>query len=258
MMDPLATQIIDIIYAAAIKIKEQLRTKKLVVSTKSSRTDFVTNLDTQIQAFIIDEFMKLQRGYKVLAEEGSLNELNELTGKVLIIDPIDGTNNMILEKENFCIMVALYEEGKGKYGFIYDVMADELLWGGPQTGVYYNEHKINAAVNLPLSEGLVGFNSAIYRRNAYRAHQIGDEALGVRMTGCAGKELMNLALGKRVAYISNLQPWDYAAGKVILETLGMKVTNIYGNELKFKDRELFIAASSLAHERILAIIDTIN
>lgn len=257
-MDELATKVIDIIYAAAIKIKEQLKTKKLVVSTKSSRTDFVTNLDTQIQGFIIDEFMKVNRGYQVLAEEGSYNTLNELTGKVLIIDPIDGTNNLILERQNFCIMVALYENGEGKYGFIYDVMADNLLWGGPEVGVHYNEGKIRSVPNLPLSEGLVGFNSAIYRRNAYRAHQIGDESLGVRMSGCAGYELMNLALGRRVAYISNLQPWDYAAGKVILETLGLKVTNIYGNALKLKDRELFIAATPLAHERILELIDSIK
>ena len=65
---------------------------------------------------------------------------------------------------------------------------------------------------------------------------------------------MNLALGNRVAYISNLQPWDYAAGKIILETLGLRVTNIYGNDLKFNERELFIAATTLAHQRILEIM----
>jgi myo-inositol-1(or 4)-monophosphatase len=44
--------------------------------------------------------------------------------------------NFVLEKENFCIMVAVYEEGQGRFGFVYNVMKDEFLWGGPEIGVF--------------------------------------------------------------------------------------------------------------------------
>lgn len=253
-METFSTKIVDIIYAAAIKIKEQVTKKRLIVSTKSSRSDFVTNVDTQIQDFIMEELLRVERGIKFLAEENNLSSLPDFSGKVAIIDPIDGTNNMVLENKNFCIMVAIYDNHEGKLGYIYDVMADNLLWGGPDVGIHFNDKKLKRTNNVELSEGLVGFNSAIYRRNAFHAHKIGDESLGIRMTGCAGLELMNLALGNRVAYISNLQPWDYAAGKIILETLGLRVTNIYGNDLKFNERELFIAATPLAHQRILEIM----
>ena len=46
--------------------------------------------------------------------------------------------NFVLEKENFCIMIAVYEEGQGRFGFVYNVMKNEFLWGGPEIGVFCN------------------------------------------------------------------------------------------------------------------------
>ena len=71
-----------------------------------------------------------------MAEEEGYNQLADLDGRVFIIDPIDGTLNFVIEGENFCIMLAVYESGVGKLGFIYDVMRNELFWGGKGIGVY--------------------------------------------------------------------------------------------------------------------------
>ncbi len=71
-----------------------------------------------------------------MAEEEGCNQLSDLDGRVFIIDPIDGTLNFVIEGENFCIMLAVYESGVGKLGFIYDVMRNELFWGGKGIGVY--------------------------------------------------------------------------------------------------------------------------
>ena len=81
-METLSTKIVDIIYAAAIKIKEQVTKKRLIVSTKSSRSDFVTNVDTQIQDFIMEELLRVERGIKFLAEENNLSSLPDFSGKV--------------------------------------------------------------------------------------------------------------------------------------------------------------------------------
>src|SRR5699024_10313770 len=108
--------------------------------------------------------------------------------------------------------------------------------------------------DLSLEDGLISFNSKIFRENILKSHELSQRALGIRMTGCAGLEMMDIALGNRVAYISNLQPWDYAAGQIILEALGMKVRTISGKSLSLNGRELMIAATPKAYQEILESI----
>ncbi len=79
-----------------------------------------------------------------------------------IIDPIDGTMNFVMERENFCIMLAVYEDGIGKLGFIYDVMREELYWGGKGLGVYRNNQLLKAPTMKALADGLWGMNAYMH------------------------------------------------------------------------------------------------
>lgn len=123
-------------------LKSALLENQLVVDTKSSRTDLVTNLDKAIQDFLVSKIVTFDSTAKILAEENDRDRLEDVTGRVYIIDPIDGTMNFVLEGENFCIMVAVYEDGKGILGFVYDVMKNEFLWGGPSIGVFRDEERL--------------------------------------------------------------------------------------------------------------------
>lgn len=67
-----------------------------------------------------------------MGEENGQDQTPIDKGRVFVIDPIDGTLNFVMQQENFCIMIAVYEEGVGQLGFIYDVMRDELL-GWPKS-----------------------------------------------------------------------------------------------------------------------------
>lgn len=234
-------------------IKENLNKENLVVETKSGRKDLVTELDKATQDFLIAKIHRFDPEAKILGEENGLDHLADLSGRVFIIDPIDGTMNFVLEKENFCIMIAVYENGKGRFGFIYNVMKDEFLWGGPEIGVFNNDKKINPPKDIPLSEGLVGLNSSMLIHNYHNETQVSDKALGIRMTGCAGVELIALVKGQRAAYLSNLAPWDYAPGGVLLETLGLKMANIHGDKLALDGRELFLAGTPRAFAELVQI-----
>jgi myo-inositol-1(or 4)-monophosphatase len=64
---------------------------------------------------------------------------------------------------------------------------------------------------------------------------------------------MGMALGRRVGYVSNLAPWDYAAGGVLIEALGMKMSHITGRKLKLDGRERFLAGTPSAYEEMLAL-----
>ncbi|WP_207696357.1 myo-inositol-1(or 4)-monophosphatase [Enterococcus sp. DIV0212c] len=243
-----------------IEIKEWLKeaagyikvsfTNEIEISQKSNRKDLVTNIDEETQTFFINKINEHYPGDRILAEEKGFNTIDSLTGRVWIIDPIDGTMNFVMEQENFCIMIAVFEEGVGQLGFIYDVMKDELYWGGKNLGVFLNDQKLKAPKNLSLSEGLLGMNAYMYGENLYSAKEIGHVSMGVRVSGCAGIELIAMLKGNHIGYVSNLSPWDYAAGLVLIEEFGFKYSNIDGSPLGFAKREYFLAATAKAYEEI--------
>ncbi len=234
-------------------IKTALFDDALTVDTKSERKDLVTNVDKIVQTYFAQKILAFDPKAKILGEENGQDHLNKWDGRVFIIDPIDGTMNFVLERENFCIMLAVYEEGQGILGFIYDVIKGQLLWGGRDIGVFLNEERVPQPANVSLKDGLLGMNAAMYARNSHNAQIMGDRAMGVRMSGCAGLELMGMALGRRVGYVSNLAPWDYAAGGVLIEALGMKMSHITGRKLKLDGRERFLAGTPSAYEEMLAL-----
>lgn len=226
-------------------------TNKLTVSQKSNRTDLVTNIDEEIQAFFIKKINQHYSNDRILAEEKGFDTIDSLKGRVWIIDPIDGTMNFVMEQENFCIMIAVYEEEIGQLGFIYDVMKDELYWGGKNQGVFLNEQRLTPPKDVGLSEGLLGMNAYMYGKNIYAAGEIGHASMGIRVSGCAGVELIAMLKGSHIGYISNLSPWDYAAGLVLLNEFGYQYSNIEGKPLAFANREYFLAATPTAYTQIL-------
>lgn len=238
---------------AAELIKSEIAKNDMTVGTKNGRRDLVTNVDQKVQDFLIEQIHAFDPDAKILAEENDRDHLSDFSGRVFIIDPIDGTLNFVLEQENFCIMIGVYEEGQGKLGFIYNVMEDLLLWGGKEIGVFINEENLTAPSDIALKDGLVGMNSSMYRKNSYNAQIMAERSMGVRMSGCAGLELISLIKGERNAYVSSLAPWDYAAGSAMLDALGMKVSNVNGQSLKFDGREHFIAATPTAYKEMMAL-----
>lgn len=252
-LQQLTEEIKSWIYEAGEKIKDSFQKADLVVDTKSGRTDLVTEMDKATQDFLSQKIMAYDPNAKIMGEENGKDHLADLSGRVFIIDPIDGTMNFVLEQENFCIMVAVYEEGIGQLGFVYDVMKDEFLYGGSKTGVFCNGKRVMAPEDKTLAAGLVGMNHVMYQRNDYHVQEIGDIAMGVRMSGCAGYELIDLALGRRVAYISRLAPWDYAPGGVLIEALGLKMSNISGTALQLEGREVFLAGTPSAYAECLKL-----
>lgn len=235
-------------------LKKALQEEQLVVDTKSSRTDLVTNLDKEIQDFLVSKIVIFDPTAKILAEENNQDLLEDFKGRVYIIDPIDGTMNFVLEGENFCVMLAVYEEGKGVLGFVYNVMKHEFLWGGPSIGVFINEERVKQPLDLSLEEGLLGVNTKMYRDNLMGIQSATKRSMGVRMSGCAGIELVHMAMGRRVGYISHLAPWDYAAGGVLIQSFGMKMSTLDGKRLNLHDREHFLAATPTAYQQILTIV----
>jgi len=249
----LINEIKEWILEAGENIKSKLK-DPLVIEHKSSRTDLVTNIDKETEKFFVDHIRKKYPEDKILGEEGLGDELTSLAGRVWIIDPIDGTMNFVKQQENFCIMLAVYEEGIGQLGFIYNLMNNEFVWGGKGLGVYLNDQKLPNVANLSLEEGIIGMNSVMYAKNQYNSQLIGDASAAVRMMGCAGLEFIQLIRGKEVAYLSMLAPWDFAPGYILSKELGLVNTKITGEPVNFLEKSFYVVATAKAHEDIQRII----
>ena len=223
----------------------------LEISEKTHFDDLVTNLDREVQEQILTQILSTFPKDHVLAEENDVrHDISD--GNVWVLDPIDGTTNFIVQRDNFAVMLAYYEAGVGKIGVILDVMNDNLYWGDG-TSAYKNETQIHLTVK-PLRQSLIGVNTYMYRTNAGGLLDLSHESLGVRAIGSAGIEYVNILDGKIWGYFSNLSPWDYAAGAVLIAPFGYVTQQIDGRPLAFEGRQMMMSVPSNQLDKIKAYL----
>lgn len=216
-------------------LKENL-TEPLEITEKTRYDDLVTNFDHEVQKMIVKNILHHFPSDKILAEEDNEKlSFNEQIPHLWILDPIDGTTNFIVQKDNFAIMIAYYEFGIGKFGLILNVTQDKLYWCDSHKA-FCNQRELEPKFS-PLHHSLLGVNSYMYRANVGGVLDLSRQTLGVRILGSAGISYGQLLEGKILGYFSNLQPWDYAAGSIIAEKLGYITLTLSGEKPKFDDRE---------------------
>lgn len=240
---------------AGEKIKESF-TKTLDIQTKSNRNDLVTDIDKATEQFFINKIRDTYPEHKILGEEGLGDTLKSTDGVIWIIDPIDGTMNFVHMKRNFAISIGIYEDGVGKIGLIYDVVRDELYHCMKHQGVFLNENKINSLKKVDVTEAIIGMNATWVTENKRIDPSVlgplVKDVRGTRSFGCAAIEFAYVATGILDGHISlRLSPWDFAAGKILVEELGGIVTDLRGNPLNIlKQNSIFVSKPGL-HEQVL-------
>lgn len=230
--------------------------KTLNIQTKSDPNDLVTNIDKEIEQFFIKKIRGVYPNHQIMGEEGFGDELKSLEGIVWLIDPIDGTMNFIHQQRNFAISLAVYENGIGKIGLIYDVVHDELYHAIRGNGAFLNQKAIPVLKDTNVKESIIALNATWVMENHRIDHNLMiplvKDARGTRSYGTAALELVFVATGRVDAYLSmRLSPWDFAAGAVIIEELGGVVTNLRGEKLDFLSQDSLFAANSGLHHSIL-------
>lgn len=235
---------------------------ELQIDSKTNFTDLVTNLDKEVQEKIISEIERNFPKDKVLAEEeanGHQSCLDKKAGNPLkkhknlwLIDPIDGTSNFVVQKSDFAVMIAYYQDGIGQFGIIYDVIAGNLYWNDANQ-VYRND----TVLTLPqktLRESLLSVSTSMYRNNDYHLVDLAFETIGVRMFGSAGISYAKILDGKILAYASNLSPWDYAAGSILTGKLGWTTMSLSHSEITYSEREKIMTLPTHLLEEMLKIM----
>ena len=109
---------------------------------------------------------------------------------------------LLFNKKNFCVMIAYYEEGQGKFGLIYNVMADELFYGGGQFDVYCNDKLLPVYQDRPLNRCLVASNAAMFAKNFHGLQSFINKTLGVRVYGWCRFKYVKKSYPVKLAYFS--------------------------------------------------------
>jgi myo-inositol-1(or 4)-monophosphatase len=233
----------------------------ITINTKSNENDLVTNKDEEVEKFFYEKIKKKFPNHFLLGEEGKGDELEKVNGVVWILDPIDGTMNFVHQKRNFAISLGIYENGIGKMGFILDVIHNELYFAKKGEGAYFNDQKITPLKKVELEESIVAVNAIWLTKNRYLNHEkLGSlikKVRGSRSYGSAALEMVYVAMGRIDAYITpRLSPWDFAAGKIIVEELGGVCTTLNNEELSIlKNSSVLVCNSSIQEELISNYIE---
>ncbi|WAA11100.1 inositol monophosphatase family protein [Fervidibacillus albus] len=229
--------------------------KQLQIATKANRNDLVTNIDQDTEQFFIERIRKTYPDHKILGEEGYGDEINGTNGVIWVIDPIDGTMNFVHMQRHFTISIGIFEDGKGKLAYIYDVTNDELYHAMNGKGAFYNEKQLPKFSEKLLCDCIVGLNAIWLTENRRIDYRIliplVKSVRGTRSFGSAALEMAYVATGWMDAYISlRLSPWDFAAGMIIVEELGGKATKLNGEPLSILEKSSVFLARSDVHEQI--------
>ena len=229
--------------ASKVIIRDFGELENLQVSKKGPK-DFVTKTDRRVEKILISELSKSKKNYSFLTEESG-KIINKNKDIYWIIDPIDGTTNFLHGIPHFAISLALQIEDEITCGLIFDPIKNEIFYAERNNGSYINNSRIRVSNKSNIDECLFGSNSygikSIYPK------------LNLRNSGCAALDLAYVGCGRLDGYFhNNINLWDIAAGKIIIEEAGGKVNDIKD----FKINKIDIrAGNSSIYEKMLKKLD---
>jgi myo-inositol-1(or 4)-monophosphatase len=219
--------------------------------------DLVTAADRASEALIRERVGKQFPGHDILGEEQGLHDRG--SEYRWYVDPLDGTTNFAHGYPVFCVSMALEhrseKEARRIAGVVYDPTRDELFCAAEGKGAQLNGKAIHVSRATQLMECLLATGFPSHKRhknpNIFFYHQITLRTHGVRRAGSAALDLCNVACGRFDGFWEfNLNPWDTAAGALIIEEAGGKVSRFDGSRFELDSRET-LASNGLVHEALL-------
>ena len=224
------------------------------VQEKGRQGDFVTEADKLAEAEVLKVLNLHLPDHQILAEEsGALGNAN--SEYLWAIDPLDGTTNYAHGLPLVATSVGLMVDGVPTVGAVYNPFSDELFRAAKGLGATCNRRPIKVSQTEELSKSLLITGFAYNRRettdNNYAEFcHMTHLTQGVRRLGCASMDLAGVACGRLDGYWERgIQPWDMAAGIVVLEEAGGKVTAYDGSPLNISSGRI-LATNSLIHDSL--------
>ena len=220
-----------------------------------SETDFVTNVDVAVQELLRSRLASLAPQVQMLGEEGD-NSAIDPTRPFWILDPVDGTTNLIHGFHHSAISLALAEDGQVTFGVVLQPYTGECFTARAGKGAFLNGVPIRVSGVATLKDGMVSVGTVSgHRELADQAfaqmRSLYNSCQDVRRTGCASLDLSYVACGRLEGYVELcLQPWDYAAGLLLVTEAGGAATALDGSPLPLTHGSSLLASNGLIHTQL--------
>ena len=209
---------------------------------KKGPKDFVTKTDKRVEEILIEELSTAKKKYSFITEETGIIK-NQDSDNVWIIDPIDGTTNFLHGIPHFAISIALKSRNQIISGLIFDPIKNEMFYAEKNNGSYFNNQRIRVSNKNNLEECLFGTNM----------EGVKFTELNVRCSGSAALDLAYVGAGRLDgSFQNNLNIWDIAAGILIVEEAGGKISDIEENKISNINLK---ASSSTIYTRMMDNLD---
>ncbi len=222
--------------------------------TKLNKFDLVTNVDRMIQdqfeAFINEHYPD----HQLFGEEKNNDLVDAKHGDVWVMDPIDGTANLVKQKTDYCIILSYFSEGEPLLAYIYDYPHHTLYKAIKGEGAFENEVRMPKVAPLHINDAILSYN--LYVINEQTQADLKNAAFSYRLIGSCGLDSLRVMKGQFGAHINtNAKPWDISAQFLFSEELGLKMTNLKNETIDFALGGPFIISNPGCHEAVLEILN---
>ncbi len=254
--------LLNVMTAAAHKAAKGLvrdfgEIENLQVSKKGTG-DFVSAADRKAEETLVAELTKARPGYGFLLEEGGAIEGSDTSNR-WIIDPLDGTTNLLHGIPHFSISIALERDGELNAGVIYEPVWDQMFIAEKGQGAYLNDRRLRVSARRVLEESLFATGIPFAGKDEHdrflkQLKAIMAVSSGVRRFGSAALDLAYVAAGRYEGFWEiGLHPWDMAAGIVLVREAGGFITDLSGGKGMMESGEI-LAANDQLHGTMLKIL----
>jgi len=222
--------------------------------------DLVTEADRASEKLIVEHLRSRWPEHGVVGEEGARSGPG--ADYRWYVDPLDGTTNFAHGYPVFCISIGLVRKDEQiEAGVLYDPTRDEMFSAERGLGATLNGKPIHVSKTTKLAESILGTGFPSHKRhknpNIHFYHQITLRSHGVRRAGSAALDLANVASGRYDGFWEfNLNPWDTAAGVLLVQEAGGRVTRFDGSPVRLDSREV-LASNGSIHQELLTNFEEI-
>ena len=221
--------------------------------------NLVTDADHAAERCVIDHIHTRFPTHGFLAEEQGRIEQSP-SPYLWIIDPLDGTTNFAHGYPTYCVSIGLEYRGRCVLGVVFDPTRDDLFTATEGCGAQLNGHPIHVSNTSTLDNSLLvtGFAYDIRespRNNLDHFAKFALKAQGIRRTGSAALDLCYVAAGRFDGFWEvKLNPWDMAAGSILVKEAGGRLTDFLGRDLSLYGQEL-VASNGHIHHAMLTVLN---
>lgn len=226
---------------------------------EKSKQDYASEVDSAAEKEIIRELKRATPDYAILAEETGQQGSSRFTW---VIDPLDGTSNYLRGLPHFCVSIALLEDGEPIHGVVFDPLRNELFTASKGAGAVLNDHKIRVGERRDLTGSLLatGFHPRERKRTGAHLDTLKvllESAEDLRRSGSAALDMAYVACGRLDAYFeAGVQPWDIAAGALLVREAGGTVTDFRGSSDFIRHGHVVAGNLKIAASLQKALVDT--